>query len=96
MPQKRSLLTKSRCVPFCAELSVYAANNAVLKARFSIDLDPAKLHLVYLRKRHLIEDSAWKRFTLIGQSLGSVVLAYEAMSSIIPDIFIGMLYMSKC
>ena len=32
--------------------------------------------------------STWPRFTLLGQSLGSVVLAYDAFSLLVPDIFI--------
>lgn len=60
-----------------------------LQARFSIQLDPLRLHFVYLKKRYLVEDSTWKHFTLIGQSLGSVVLGYEAIRKLSPDVFIG-------
>lgn len=41
-------------------------------------------------KRYLVEDSTWKHFTLIGQSLGSVVLGFEAIRTLSPDVFIGM------
>ncbi|EMD39617.1 glycosyltransferase family 4 protein [Gelatoporia subvermispora B] len=61
---------------------------AKVKARFAIDLSPHSLHFVFLRSRHLVEDSTWKRFTLLGQSLGSMYLAWEAMSKLIPDLFI--------
>ncbi|EAL18406.1 hypothetical protein CNBJ3290 [Cryptococcus deneoformans B-3501A] len=47
--------------------------------RFSIELDPARLHFVPLKKRYLISDGYWKRFTLLGQSLGSLVLAFEGL-----------------
>ncbi|TFY57112.1 hypothetical protein EVJ58_g7226 [Rhodofomes roseus] len=59
-----------------------------VKARFDIDLSPQTLHFVFLNSRHLVEDSAWPRFTLLGQSLGSMYLAWEAMSKLIPDLFI--------
>ncbi|KZP13933.1 glycosyltransferase family 4 protein [Athelia psychrophila] len=59
-----------------------------VKARFDIALDPATLHFIFLRSRHLVEDAAWPRFTLIGQSLGSMYLAWEAMSALIPDLYI--------
>ncbi|KAH9831328.1 mannosyltransferase [Rhodofomes roseus] len=59
-----------------------------VKARFDIDLSPQTLHFVFLNSRHLVEDSAWPRFTLLGQSLGSIYLAWEAMSKLIPDLFI--------
>ena len=29
------------------------------------------LHLVFLNTLHLVEDSTWPRFTLLGQSIGS-------------------------
>ncbi|CDO72210.1 hypothetical protein BN946_scf184970.g62 [Trametes cinnabarina] len=59
-----------------------------VKARFDIELSPTTLHFVFLQSRHLVEDSAWPRFTLLGQSLGSMWLAYEAMTFLIPDLFI--------
>lgn len=47
------------------------------------------MELAYLQSRSLVEDSTWKRFTLLGQSLGSIVLGHQAMMAIIPDLFIG-------
>lgn len=44
---------------------------------------------MFLHKRKWVEDKTWRRFTLAGQSLGSMVLAWEAMSLLIPDLFIG-------
>ncbi|OCH87325.1 mannosyltransferase [Obba rivulosa] len=61
---------------------------AKVKARFDIELSPHTLHFVFLDSRHLVEDSTWKRFTLLGQSLGSMYLAWEAMSKLIPDLYI--------
>ncbi|OSC98020.1 glycosyltransferase family 4 protein [Trametes coccinea BRFM310] len=59
-----------------------------VKARFDIELSPETLHFVFLQSRHLVEDAAWPRFTLLGQSIGSMYLAYEAMTFLIPDLFI--------
>ena len=61
----------------------------VCQARFDISLDPRSLHFVFLNTRHLVEDSTWPRFTLLGQSIGSMYLAWEAMSNLIPDLYIG-------
>ncbi|KAF8608960.1 mannosyltransferase [Ceratobasidium sp. AG-I] len=58
-----------------------------VKSRFDITLDPASLDFVFLHKRWLVEDSTWPRFTLIGQSLGSMILTYEAMCGVLPDLF---------
>ncbi|KAF5360868.1 hypothetical protein D9756_004945 [Leucocoprinus leucothites] len=59
-----------------------------VKARFDIELDPSKIHFVFLRSRKWVEDSQWPYFTLLGQSIGSIYLAYEAMSILIPDLYI--------
>lgn len=59
------------------------------KARFDITLEPHSLHFVFLESRWLVEDRAWPRFTLLGQSLGSMYLAWEALSKFIPDLYIG-------
>ncbi|GAA6037394.1 hypothetical protein JCM8097_008548 [Rhodosporidiobolus ruineniae] len=64
---------------------------AKVAARFDIRLSPSNLHFVPLRKRHLVHDSTWKRFTLVMQSLGSAVLAYEGLSGeegVVPDVWI--------
>ncbi|KAH9169525.1 mannosyltransferase [Lactarius sanguifluus] len=50
-----------------------------VKARFDITLAPDTLTL---------QDRAWPRFTLLGQSLGSMYLAWEAMSKFVPDLYI--------
>ncbi|WVQ83370.1 hypothetical protein IAT38_005511 [Cryptococcus sp. DSM 104549] len=50
-----------------------------VKERFSIILDPSRLHFIPLPSRHLVSDGYWKNFTLLGQSLGSVVLAWEGL-----------------
>ncbi|KAI0047804.1 glycosyltransferase family 4 protein [Auriscalpium vulgare] len=59
-----------------------------VKSRFDITLSPDSLHFVFLKSRRFVEDSNWPRFTLLGQSLGSMYLAWEAMSSLVPDLFI--------
>ncbi|KAJ3764017.1 mannosyltransferase [Lentinula raphanica] len=59
-----------------------------VKARFDIALDPKALDFVFLNSRKVVEDSTWKYFTLLGQSLGSMYLAWEAMSKLIPDLYI--------
>lgn len=59
------------------------------QARFDIELASDTLHFVFLRSRYLVEDFAWPRFTLLGQSIGSMYLAWEAMSKLVPDLYIG-------
>ena len=56
--------------------------------RFNIHLYPPTVVFLYLSTRNLVLSSTWPRFTLIGQSLGSLVMAYDAFSLLVPDIFI--------
>lgn len=57
--------------------------------RFDIPLDPARLDFVHLRQRRWVEDAHWPRFTLLGQSLGSLILVWEALTSFAPDLYLG-------
>ncbi|TFY83136.1 hypothetical protein EWM64_g876 [Hericium alpestre] len=59
-----------------------------VKANFDIALAPESLHFVFLQSRNWIEDSAWPHFTLAGQSIGSMYLAFEALCELIPDLYI--------
>jgi alpha-1,2-mannosyltransferase len=43
---------------------------------------------MYLSTRQYILSSTYPHFTLLGQSLGSLVLAYDAFSLLVPDIFV--------
>ncbi|WWD21459.1 hypothetical protein CI109_105944 [Kwoniella shandongensis] len=47
--------------------------------RFQIALDSSRLHFIPLPSRHYISDTYWKRFTLLGQSIGSIILAWEGL-----------------
>ncbi|XP_043854744.1 GDP-Man:Man(3)GlcNAc(2)-PP-Dol alpha-1,2-mannosyltransferase isoform X2 [Dromiciops gliroides] len=55
--------------------------------RFNIKLvHPVKF--VFLRKRYLVEASLYPHFTLLGQSLGSFFLGWEALVKCVPDVYI--------
>ncbi|KAI8050838.1 mannosyltransferase [Syncephalis plumigaleata] len=58
------------------------------KSRFDITLPEERLVLVYLYERDWVEDKRYPRFTLLGQSIGSMLLGWEALRCVIPDIFI--------
>lgn len=72
--------------PLC---SAPATSDVKVQSRFGIVLDPARLHFAFLRSRYLVEDSTWPRFTLLGQSLGSMWLVWDAMKELVPDLYIG-------
>ncbi|XP_053141076.1 GDP-Man:Man(3)GlcNAc(2)-PP-Dol alpha-1,2-mannosyltransferase isoform X2 [Hemicordylus capensis] len=55
--------------------------------RFNVKLNqPVKF--VFLKKRYLVEASLYPYFTLLGQSLGSILLGLEALLKCVPDIYI--------
>lgn len=84
--------SNSICVVYSGDISV--SRDAIIeraKSAFGIVLDASRIAIVPLSKRYLVSPEAWPRFTLIGQSLGSMVLAFEAITAMAPDIFIGKL-----
>lgn len=54
--------------------------------RFNIRL-PGHVEFVFLRYRSWVEAVKYPYFTLLGQSLGSLVLALEAMTTLVPDVY---------
>lgn len=59
------------------------------KDRFNLDkLDGKRIEFVYLHRRKWVEASMYPHFTLMGQSVGSIYLGFEAMDKCMPDIFI--------
>nr|CAG4646314.1 EOG090X07J8 [Macrothrix elegans] len=58
------------------------------KQKFNVDIKNNNLEFVTLYKRNWVEASRYPHFTLIGQSLGSLVLGFEALMKLVPDIFI--------
>lgn len=57
------------------------------KLRFNISL-PNNLKFIYLHKRRWVEAKNYPYFTLLGQSLGSIVLGLEALRLFQPDIYV--------
>ncbi|KAF2399061.1 UDP-Glycosyltransferase/glycogen phosphorylase [Trichodelitschia bisporula] len=69
------------------ELSKEALISRV-RDRFNITLNPSTLHFLYLSTRSYVLPSSYPHFTLLGQSLGSLILALDALILLVPDIFI--------
>ena len=59
-----------------------------VKHRFNIQLHSPSVSFKYLTTRSWVLSSTWPHFTLLGQSLGSLIMAYDAFSLLVPDIFI--------
>eukprot|EP00455_Lapot_gusevi_P047834 TRINITY_DN6532_c0_g2_i4.p1 TRINITY_DN6532_c0_g2~~TRINITY_DN6532_c0_g2_i4.p1 ORF type:complete len:496 (-),score=118.00 TRINITY_DN6532_c0_g2_i4:86-1573(-) len=75
-----------RCVVYTGD--PVPSNYILEKARkqFGITFD-LPISFVFLQHRAWVGAERWPRFTLLGQSLGSVVLAVEALLKVTPDIF---------
>ncbi|KAI5860413.1 glycosyltransferase family 4 protein [Durotheca rogersii] len=79
-----------------AKIVVYTGDREVSKEKmllrvkhtFSIDIHPPSIHFLYLSTRHWALSSTWPRMTLLGQSLGSLVMGWDALSLVVPDIFV--------
>ena len=67
--------------------------NKIQKKVFNIELE-RKIQIVVLKKRYLLESKRYKRFTLLLQSLASMIVGWEALSKFSPDIFIDTIGMS--
>ncbi|ETS86005.1 GDP-Man:Man(3)GlcNAc(2)-PP-Dol alpha-1,2-mannosyltransferase [Pestalotiopsis fici W106-1] len=80
---------KAKCV-------VYTGDHDVTKDKilerventFSIHIHPPTVTFLYLSTRRFVLASTWPHFTLAGQSLGSLILGWDAFSLLVPDIFV--------
>lgn len=55
---------------------------------FNIHFDPERIEFVFLTQRKWVEAEKYPVMTMLGQSLGSIVLGFEALLKFQPDIFI--------
>lgn len=65
-----------------AEIIIQRARN-----RFNIVL-PRSIEFIFLTKRNFVEAKTYPFLTLLGQSLGSILLGCEALTKFIPNIYI--------
>ncbi|SPQ27260.1 209976c6-8333-49c0-b0dd-da98f7f609e3 [Thermothielavioides terrestris] len=78
---------KAKCVVYTGDHDV--SKDAMLaRNRFNIHLHPPTINFLYLTTRHWVLASTWPHFTLAGQSFGSLILAWDAFSLLVPDIFV--------
>jgi alpha-1,2-mannosyltransferase len=61
-----------------------------VKQRFDMNMQVYKpsITFIYLKSRFFVEAKYYKMFTRLGQSIGSMVLGFEALVRFIPDIYI--------
>lgn len=59
-----------------------------VKNRFNLPLHSPRITFLYLSTRDYLLASKWPYFTLLGQSIGSLIVAWDAFNLMAPDIFI--------
>lgn len=80
---------KALCIVYTGDHDAdKAAILATVTNRFNIHLNAARVTFLYLSTRHYVLASTWPQFTLLGQSFGSLILAWDAFNLLVPDIFI--------
>ncbi|PYH46118.1 alpha-1,2-mannosyltransferase ALG11 [Aspergillus saccharolyticus JOP 1030-1] len=57
-------------------------------SRFNIHLHAPTVVLLYLTTRKYVVSGMYPYMTLLGQSLGSLIVAYDAFNLLVPDIFV--------
>ncbi|KAK4207600.1 hypothetical protein QBC37DRAFT_379923 [Rhypophila decipiens] len=80
---------KAKCVVYTGDHD--ASKDAILarvENRFNIHLHPPTVNFLYLSTRHWVLASTWPHFTLAGQSIGSLIMAWDAFSLLVPDVFV--------
>jgi hypothetical protein len=72
-----------------ARVTNAVAMGAVVQTNFGIELPEGAVEFVRLSKREWVEKHRWPRFTILGQSLGSMLLTWEAIQLCPPHLFVG-------
>ncbi|OAA57480.1 alpha-mannosyltransferase [Niveomyces insectorum RCEF 264] len=80
---------KAKCVVYTGDHDVHKdVILARVRDRFNIHLHPPTVSFLYLTTRRWVLASTWPHFTLAGQSFGSIIMAWDALSLLVPDIFV--------
>lgn len=88
MPTKMPSSLESTCVHITPESPASCADDRFYQKHFHIELHAPSITFLYLTTRSWVLASTWPHFTLLGQSLGSLFLAYDAFSLLAPDVFV--------
>ncbi|KAL4921572.1 hypothetical protein BDW62DRAFT_208173 [Aspergillus aurantiobrunneus] len=80
---------KAVCAIYTGDLDVTkAAMLERVQTRFNIQLHAPTVELLYLTTRKYVQSSMYPYMTLLGQSLGSLIVGYDAFTLLVPDIFV--------
>ncbi|KAL4821657.1 hypothetical protein BDW67DRAFT_1189 [Aspergillus spinulosporus] len=80
---------KAVCAIYTGDLNVTkAAMLERVQTRFNIKLHAPTVELLYLTTRKYLQSSMYPYMTLLGQSLGSLIVGYDAFTLLVPDVFV--------
>ncbi|KAI8870368.1 hypothetical protein GQ42DRAFT_178626 [Ramicandelaber brevisporus] len=82
-------LAHTYCVVYTGDTD--ATSEAILRRaqqRFNLKIDSSRVVIIHLQRRDWVEARRYPVFTILGETLGSLVLGYEALNRVVPDIFI--------
>lgn len=60
---------------------------------FNIQIDAKRVEFIYLSQRRWVEGDRYPFLTMLAQSVGSIVLGFEALLKFQPDIFLDTMGM---
>ncbi|KAL2828722.1 hypothetical protein BDW59DRAFT_43168 [Aspergillus cavernicola] len=80
---------KAVCAIYTGDIDVTkAAMLERVQTRFNIQLHAPTVELLYLTTRKYVQSTMYPYMTLLGQSLGSLAVGYDAFTLLVPDIFV--------
>lgn len=56
--------------------------------RFGLKVDRERVVFIFVSQRRLVDPASWPGFTLLGQAIGSMIVAYEALTHLVPDVWV--------
>jgi alpha-1,2-mannosyltransferase len=59
-----------------------------VERRFGLTVDRERVVFIFVSQRRLVDPASWPRFTILGQAIGSLVVAYEAITHLVPDVWV--------
>mmetsp|Transcript_44431 Transcript_44431/g.84994 ORF Transcript_44431/g.84994 Transcript_44431/m.84994 type:complete len:492 (+) Transcript_44431:55-1530(+) len=83
----QELIPRAKFVIYTGDSATADALARRARERFGIRI-LRPVDVIRLKRRHLLLDSHWPRFTLLGQAYGAVMVTWEAMRLLVPHLFI--------
>jgi len=78
----------SHCIVYTGDSASPEEIRNKVRKHFNMSVPEDSVKFVFLKKRHWVEAVKYPFFTLLGQSVGSVLLGLEALTSYVPDIYL--------